>query len=473
MRFAAPVALALVAGCGGAAIAPPPSVALWVEVDTLRADALGCYGSSVRGIAADGSPLQPSPAIDAIAREGLLFERCYSAAPWTIPSLVTQLTGRWPFDHGATELLAPLDQELVTVPEVLQRAGWRTVGVTTNFVATGRLGFGQGFDQFDDALALGHEGSTGELAAERLLSEIDDARAAAPDAPLFGFALLFEPHFRYERHAGLVFGARYDGTLTGQEDLAELRRRLVGGEDALTEADIAHLEALYQGEVAAADRAVATLRAGLEERGLWDEALILFTADHGEELGRRGWIGHTVNLRDDLVHVPLVVKAPAAWGEARRGEREAAPVSQVDLGRSLLDWLGVGAAARPEHLGPHHSFAPLLFGRSIEVRRYLFLHTRFEPVLSASAPKRAHLFGVIDGETLDKWTVDHLNEGGAPRGALVNLASDPDELDDLADEGRLPADRLRLARLRGLVASPLGGLDGAERLPVDDGPVER
>lgn len=454
------------AGCGADPTRPAPDLVLWLEVDTLRADALGSYGSGATGRAADGRALGPSPAIDALAADGLLFERCYSAAPWTVPSLVTQFTGRWPFDHGATGLLEPLDQALITLPEVLGGAGWSTVGVTTNFVTTGGLGFGQGFDQFDDSLALGHEGSTGARAVERLADLLD---GAAGDGPRFGFALLFEPHYRYERHADYAFGASYSGALTGDESLSELRQRLAA--NALDEGDLAHLEGLYQGEVAVVDAAVARLRERLGEA--WDEALILFTADHGEELGRRGWIGHTVHLRDELVHVPLIVKPPASWGDARRGQREPTPVSQADLARSLLDWLDVDGARRPPALQSEHSFAPLLFGAPADVRRYLFLHTHFDPVLAAAAPKRAHRYGVVDGSTLEKWTVDHLVESGPPVGTLVDLGADPEERVDRSDGGRLPAGAERLARLRGLLPSPLAGRDGGEALPVPDGPAVR
>ncbi|MEO0650159.1 MAG: sulfatase [Planctomycetota bacterium] len=466
-RLFASLAL-LLAACGSAeppAVRPRPPLVVWIEVDTLRADALGAYGAV--GVDANGAPR--SPALDGLARDGVLFEACYAAAPWTVPSLASQLTGRWPFEHGALQLLEPLPPEFLTLPEVLRSEGWGTVGVGTNFVATGRFGFDQGFERWDDSLAEGHEGSTGSAAVARLLELIDQAEPS-DDAPVFAFALLFEPHFRYVLQPGFRFGPDYAGPLTGAEELAELRARAAAGE--LDERDFAFLRGLYAGEVAAVDRAIGELLSGLEARGLGDRALVLFTSDHGEELGEAGWIGHTARLSEALVRVPLVVRPPGSWA-APRGRRVATPVSQVDLARTLLDWLGVDQAARGEHLGSGPSFAGSLFADQPAPRRFLYLHTRFDPVLERSSAKRAHRFGVVDAERRLKWVVDHRAEGddGRPRGRLVDLASDPEEALDLSESGRLPRSAAYLARRRGLATDPLGARDEGEPIPAPQPPA--
>jgi arylsulfatase A-like enzyme len=452
-------ACALLAACGvGDDPRPDPPAALelivWVEVDTLRASALGAY--------ADGSlePFQPrTPSLDALAAEGQLFEWCYSAAPWTVPSLVTQLTGRYPFDHGATRLLEAVPSELVTLPEVLQSAGWRTAGVGTNFVATGRLGFAQGFEAWDDSLALGHEGSTAEVAVERLLAQLDAFGAPSAEQPIFLFTLLFEPHFRYLAQPGARVLSGYEGPLTGREELSELRAMVAAGE--LDERDLEFLRSLYAGEVETIDRAFGQLRAALEERGLWERALVVFTSDHGEELGEDGWIGHTTRLSDSLVHVPLILRAPDSFGLVG-GARIDVPVSQVDLARTLLDLAGVPEDSRGPHLESAGSFAPLLFGAREPERRYLYLHTHFEPVLEHSAPKRAHQWGVVDAVGRAKWVVDHdVGPRERPSGRMAPLGDD-----GAAVDGPLAPEWSHLARLRGLLTEPLGDRRGDESVPV-------
>lgn len=459
--------LAWLFGCAPAAEGPPPARTLvWVVFDTLRADALGAYGNGQRG----EQDQAPSPHLDRLAQEGFLFERAYSAAPWTVPSLVTQLSGRYPFDHGANRLLEPLPERLLTLPQILSRQGWRCAGVTTNFVTLGRYGFDRGFERFDDSLALGHEGSYGPQAVDRLL-ELSDGLGGSETRRLL-WLLLFEPHFRYESHPGLRFGrgfgtrrgqAPYAGPVSGAEPLAELRAALAAGQ--LSAEDLEFLGALYQSEVAAVDQAFGRLRAGLEQRGLWDEAWVIATADHGEELGERGWLGHTVRLSEALVRVPLLLRGPRSAGLPAR--RIQAPVSQVDLFATALDFAALPPAARPAV--ESRSLWPLLIGADLEPRRWLYLFSRFDPVLAAGAAstQSAHLWGVVDGRGLTKWVVDRSPAApGQPalRAHWYDLSAAPGE--ELERTWR-PADVQAAWRLSGLLPEPLGTRSGAEPLALE------
>ena len=188
-----------------------PPLVLWIEVDTLRADVLGCYGAGL--LAGDLEEfVSPTPNLDRLAQEGLLFDAAYSTAPWTLPSLASALTGKWPWEHGTTRLLASLAGGHVTLPERLQSAGFQTGGVMTNFVATEAYGFAQGFDEWDDSLAMGHEGSTASAAATKMLEQYDGLAIAGE--PVFLFGLFFEPHWRYEAHVGSVFDVSW-GSIVG------------------------------------------------------------------------------------------------------------------------------------------------------------------------------------------------------------------------------------------------------------------
>lgn len=470
--------LAILAGafllfaCGPADRAELNTVA-WIVVDTLRADALGTYGFDELG----ESGAQASPHIDRLAGEALVFDRAYSAAPWTIPSLVTQLSGTWPFDHGQSRMLEPLDESLLLLPEVLREAGWRTAGVTTNFIARASHGFDRGFERFDDGLAKGHLGAYGKLAVERLLAQGDallaeSEKAGEPDDELFLWGLLFEPHYHYERHPGLGFGPgygsrsteTYTGQLSGEEEIFALRIGLREG--LLDQADFDFLRGCYQSEVALVDEAIARLREGLEDRGRWDEALVIVTSDHGELIGENNWIGHTVELSETLVRVPLVVKSPASWGVPARRVPQA--VSHVDLFATVLDAAGVRL---PEYAAPtSQSLLPTWLTGEEPARRFLFLHTDFVPLREGEefASKRALRFGVLDRERDVKWVVDHLatTPEGEPvvRGELTRMASG-EQREYLGE--RLPPEYADLERLRGLLAEPLGDASGSERLELE------
>jgi arylsulfatase A-like enzyme len=362
---------------------------------------------------------------------------------------VSQFTGLWPFEHGALRVLEPLATPAETIAERYRAAGARTAGVMTNFIAKGELGFSRGFERWDESLALGHEGSTGSAAVAKLLAFADELLAEKERTPasLFLFALLFEPHYRYEDQPGPRFGPGYSddrsyvGALTGDEDLPDLRRdRARLGAD-----DIAFLRGRYQSEVSRVDRAIGELVAGLKARGLYDDALFVVTSDHGEEIMDRSWIGHTRTLFEELVRVPLVVRLPArAAGPA--GSVVESPVSLVDLASTLLDLDGL--AADGQGFGRGRSFRDLALERGPAVRRYLYLHSDFEPPLAgdAAAEKRTLLWGVLDAEKNLKWIVDRHPER-APSGMLFDLGADPGETYDVSGEREVPAGMRQLEAL--------------------------
>lgn len=427
----------LFASCdGGVGAQPAPDLVVWFEVDTLRADALGCYGYAETDAAGRGV----SPAIDRLAAEGWQFERAYSAAPWTAPSLVSQLTGLAPWEHGVNLLLQRVPDSLVCFPELLGADGWSSAAVTANFVTQGQLGFWQGFDRVDDELAIGHEGRTGEAVVEHGLASLDSLWSER-ERGVFLWLHLFDPHFRYEAGDGRRFGPgfgsldgeRYSGELDGSRSLDELRAGFDDGRYG--PADAAYLRGLYQSEVAATDAAFERLRAGLEERGLWDRALVLFTSDHGEELGERGWVGHTVHLRDELVRVPLLIKPPQSWSaEAARFEQ---PVSQLDLCATLLDWTDTFAPTELDVAG--RSWASWLAGgAAAPPRRWVDFGTNFEPLRDTpgAGTKRSRVVGRLDADSLDKWIWSEV-----PRVAFerFRLTEDPGERAPQAPTDAAPA----------------------------------
>lgn len=420
-------ALALALACGSSVSScgsePAEQHVFLIGIDTLRADFLE-----------PGSPAV-TPHLDALRAESRVFRAAHATAPWTQPSLASVLTGRWPWQHGVTRLLDPLPPRELTLAEVFRASGWSTSGVMANFVARGRTSYGQGFERWDESLATGHEDTTSEAVVDRALAQVTGGNNQ------LHFLYFFDPHWLYqpsEAHAELA--------MTRYHELGTLRAEL----DGVTADERAELVQLYTDDVERVDRALGRLRSELEARGIWEDAVIVLFADHGEYLGEATWsgapwVGHTVDLSATLMRVPLWVRAP---GVAPGVVDD--PVSLVDLGATVLDLAGI-----EERLGEGRSLL------SEPLRDHLYLHVDFEPALvrADSQRKRTLMWGVVDRATRRKWVVDHLALAG-PAGLLF----------DGGAKGEQPrafdAPPTDLATLRGLVPEPLDGHRGEEPVPT-------
>jgi len=319
--------LLLAAACGPG---EPPNV-LWVTIDTLRADRLSSYGYD----------RPTTPAIDRLAAEGVRFERAYATAPWTLPSVVSMLTGRLPSAHGVFRLHRVLPPGAASLPRTLERAGYATAAVVSNPLLGAKTGLDRHFERLDESEAgdLEHVSTPGVVAAARGMLE----QLARDGRPFFLFAHFFDPHYRYHRHAGIGLAPERGDSITGAESYEALRDRA----DELSGGDRALLGGLYDEEVRFTDDGVDALVGALDALGLADRTLVVLTADHGEELLERGWFGHTVTLYDELVRVPLVVRGP---GIAPR-RTAAEPVSLVELGPAVLELVGLAPpGAEPTRL---------------------------------------------------------------------------------------------------------------------------
>jgi arylsulfatase A-like enzyme len=321
-----------------------PNVVL-VVLDTVAAEHVG---SEVPG-------LGHTPNLDRLAREGVVFQRAFSTAPWTQPSVASLFTSRMPSSHGVLRLRQVLTPTQVTLAERLEAEGYDTAGFVTHDLLRSRFGYAQGFRHWDESHIGGHEGITSRKVTDAVLSWL---RTRESDAPFFLFVHYFDPHFVYQHHASHDLTAGYEGPLRPGMDIWELRNQ----RDRLTPDDIAYLVGLYREEIAFTDEHLGRLLDYLDTSGLAKRTLVAVVADHGEEFMQRGWIGHTRTLHDELVRVPLVLRLPGVL-EPRA---EPTPVSTLDVaptvlelagaeadpeseGRSLLPYLGAAAPPLPPH----------------------------------------------------------------------------------------------------------------------------
>ena len=302
LLMASPAVLAQVAGPKKviANAQTHPNVIL-ITIDTLRADHVGCYGAQT----------VKTTTLDALARDGVVFERAIAQVPLTWPSHAVILTGTYPFQNGVQDFTGqPLAPQFRSVAQAFKQAGYATGAVVSAFVLDRSWGLGRGFDFYDDAFSA-ETFETKDIGLVDRRAEQSVAHALAwlkktPHRPFFLWLHLYDPHSPY--------------------DPPEPYR-------------MEYREHLYDGEIAYADHELGKLVAWLKVNKLYDSALIVMLSDHGESLGEHGEDEHGFFVYNATVRVPLIVKPPA--GSGIRSERRREPVETVAVAPSLMQLAGV------------------------------------------------------------------------------------------------------------------------------------
>ncbi|HEX9792355.1 MAG TPA: sulfatase, partial [Planctomycetota bacterium] len=358
----------------GAPLAPAPGAVppanapniLLVVLDTVRADRLGCYGHF----------RATSPALDQLAADGVVFEQAFSAAPWTLPSHASIFTGLHPATHGTGwEYLRLGDtaggareagvtqRHFRTLAEEFGEMGWDTCGLSQKGWLNARTGLTRGFRNYHDFASppprerllarriwsrlvgtqpvLAPDKGAARL-VDRALEWLDDGRGRAGGRPFFLFLNLNEAHAPYwppvaERSAFLPAGldlAAAQALLPFQTP--EARKEFECGLRPPQPRESELLQALYDAEIRYQDAQLGRLVAQLEETGQLEETLVVVTADHGEEFGEFGRLGHQFALSDALLHVPMVMRFPR---RLPAGRRVSSLASTVDIYPTLLDFV--------------------------------------------------------------------------------------------------------------------------------------
>jgi hypothetical protein len=311
--------------------APPDRTPIvLVTLDTTRRDVVPPYSGD--------DALMPHLA--AFARQATVYRRAAATSPWTLPSHASMLTGLYPSRHRA----GVTDQELIasriTVAELLRRHGWLTAGFAGGMFCGSRFGLGQGF-------AIYHDPDGFEVAGDRLTDLAAAFLVESARLRPFLFVNYFDPHFPH-RAPSRFRDAQEADRLAGAVPEGPIWRPILAGDGAAwTRAVIddipfpaealAAVNAEYRAEVAFMDEQFGRLLGGLREHHLWDEALLIVVADHGELLGEHRVLGHGGRLDPELVEVPLIVKFP----HQRKAATVDELVSIVDLFPTILEAAGV------------------------------------------------------------------------------------------------------------------------------------
>lgn len=313
-------------GTAGRLGAPPPIVLL--TIDTLRRDHLGLYGHFQ----------QTSPTLDAFAREAVVFERAWSTSATTLPSHVSMLTSTYPHQHGAFRNNTAFESSdgLRSVAELLRDAGYETAGFVSAAPLKRWSGIDAGFDVFDEPEAADRE-------CTATVEQVGKWLRGGPQRPFFLWVHLWEPHAPNRPnsfHSGFAGDSEYEHLLEERRidvaALPELPRRIVQhffreGE-SIDRASMADLLARYDGDVRQSDLCAEVLFDALKAIGVWDESIVVVTADHGQSLGQNDWLGHTTTSEVNLA-VPLIMRFPEGIAAPARVN---AVVSSIDIMPTVL-----------------------------------------------------------------------------------------------------------------------------------------
>lgn len=392
-----------------------PRDVILISLDTVRADRLAVYGGNAA----------TSPQLAALAQDAVVFDQAISAAPWTLPSHVTIMSGQYPDRHGSH---APTSHIAATTPllaESFRAAGYETIAYTGGGYVNPEFGFARGFERYgisDPAYpppawveARGGPQTARQLAATVTATRADLLRCL--DAPRHRPLFLFVHTYVAHNYAAPPDVLRALGA--ADADLPELLSgivinevtRLINDADAPAAAkERARWKTglLYDAAVRVADDLVGDIVDRLRQTGRFDDTLLVVTSDHGEELLERGQIGHGQSLHEEQLHVPLIMHVPGL-----AAGRRADAVSLADLAPTLLELCGIDS---PPGVADGRSLAGLL--------RH---DTPLAPLpLLARGNRRDLVQRALRGERL-KLIVKDLDEGGIDQ-TLYDLRADPGEL---------------------------------------------
>jgi arylsulfatase A-like enzyme/Flp pilus assembly protein TadD len=396
-----------------AQVKPAPNVVV-ITIDTLRADHLGCYGyKQIR-----------TPNIDALAADSARFERAYTPVPVTLPAHTVIFTGTYPMLSGMHDFSGnKLSPSQPTLASILKEQGYVTGAVIGAAVLDSRFGLNHGFDFYYDHFDFNR-------LQESNLEEMERPGNVVADVTLdwlgknyqnkfFLWMHLYDPHYPYRPPAPY------------NDD---------------------YKDRPYDGEIAFADAQVGRLIAFLKAKGLYRNALIVLSGDHGESLGEHGEKTHGFFIYNATLHVPLIIHLP----EEAPAKVLPDPVSLVDVTPTVLQALKVGIPSQVQGRSLLSLFLPKT---NDEEARSLYAET-FLP--------RLH----FNWSELRAIETDKYQFIEAPKPELYDLAKDPGETQNLYPGKKAVAEELR-ARLKKLIVEYSAGQELAEKTGLDPALMER
>jgi len=485
MGTTATIAIALfsliLGGCGLSSESEGPNV-VWIVWDTVRADRLSLYGHQTR----------TTPFLDGFAKDALVFDNCQSIASTTVPAHASLLTNLTPSQHGADNTHCYLNDQLLTLAEIFQGAGYRTFMYAENPYISPQTGFGQGFDQVVNPWQRKYRETTARKLFEKIPTRFRHPQwlqsLLSPNITMWalsaigglGEETLIEwledgdggrPFFAFlnymEAHQPIITPENIRLALMNRNQVEESYRKVINppqqwlytfGHHELGPGQLAHHQATYDAALRELDGLLQSLVEELKERGLLDNTIVVISSDHGEHLGEHHLLDHQYSLYRELLEVPLVLHYP----QGVPAGRENRPVMNIDLFPTLIELAGIEAPPATEQetqLGPRLSRSLL---QPAETRTRVA-----EYPTAADAPMEVvtHLKPGIDTAPFERGLRSILRE---PH----KLIAASDGSVSLFDLGRDPGEETNLAESAPqLAAELLGELDSLLTVPGGATPV--
>ena len=376
--------------CRRAAPAKDVRHIILISIDTCRADYLSCYGYKH----------QTTPNIDRFAQEGILFTNTISPVPITLPAHSSMLTGTIPPYHGVRNNIGyKLGQSNVTLAEILSSKGYTTAGFISTLVLDSKFAINQGFDTYDDKFEQILENSYGgERLGQETTSHTLKWLEENKDEKFFLFLHYYDPHYEYRPPE--PFASRF-------------------------------ADSPYAGEIAYTDYCIGQVIEKLKELGLYESALIIITADHGEMLGEHGEDAHMFFIYQSAIKVPLIFKLPGV-NEAKKVDNI---VGLVDIVPTICSFVGI----KPPHSLQGRDLSPYFYAKQpIDMKGHLYTESLVPSSMNANS-----LRAVVN----DRWKYIQTT-----RPELYDLIEDPDEMNNLVkqqpQQARILQDSLKQILLR-------------------------
>ncbi|MEA1929013.1 MAG: sulfatase [Candidatus Auribacterota bacterium] len=311
---------------------------LLISIDSLRPDHLGCYGYE----------RDTSPVMDRLARDGVLFKNTVSSTSWTLPAHISLFTSMDIMVHGVEGDGVSLHQDIGTLAQVLKRDGYRNAAFCSSPYLNPAFGFDRGFDLYhnidlddpgfkdtvlppEEERDAVHDDITSPRITELSLEWLENNSSD----PFFLFVHMWDVHYDYIPPA--PYDRKFDPDYSGGID----GRRFIHNPSINPEMDprdLEHIIALYDGEISWVDHHLGLIVEKLKELGVFENTLIVITADHGDEFFEHGGKGHRNTLYDEVVKIPLIIHGP---GVAKRGVEVVEQAGIIDIAPTILNLCGL------------------------------------------------------------------------------------------------------------------------------------
>lgn len=379
-----------------------------VTVDTLRPDHLRCYGY----------PDIETPALDGLARRGVLFENAVAQTPLTPPSHASIFTGQNPNTHTVRNTGGfVLPSSSHPLARVLQEQGWDTAAFVGSAVMKKLFGFNNGFALYDDEMPRPGNRNEYREDPERKASAvvgraIDWLEKRPAGKPFFLWVHVYDPHIPYQPPA--EFARKYKGRP-------------------------------YDGEIAYADRQIGRLFEAVEKKSPADKTVTAVLSDHGEGLGEHGEHTHGVFLYDSTLRIPFLIAGPGIPA----GLRVKQQARTIDFLPTLLEVMGGRAPGSVQGISLVPSFSGATAAPEVSYAETLY-------------PKMNMNWSELRALRTNRWKYIR-----APRPELYDLASDPGETHNVISQNSSEARQFE-AQLKNIVSPGGNGTEKVGTAMVDE-----